>query len=91
MAKNFPNLIEDINLQILNVQWTPDKGKTKKKIQNSQWSISCGLYPGNPIKFLTTIIISKLWIYFCLHWTNTNFYLIENTIQCKKHHHKIFM
>lgn len=31
MAKNFPNLIEDINLQILNVQWTPDKGKTKKK------------------------------------------------------------
>lgn len=33
MAKNFPNLIEDINLQILNVQWTPDKGKTKKKKQ----------------------------------------------------------
>lgn len=31
MAKNFPNFIEDINLQILNVQWTPDKGKTKKK------------------------------------------------------------
>ena len=31
MAKNFPNLIEDINLQILNVQWTPDKGKTEKK------------------------------------------------------------
>ena len=88
MAKNFPNLIEDINLQILNVQWTPDKGKTKKKNNpNPQWSISCRLYLSNPIKFLTTVLISKLWTYFCLHWTNTNFYLIENTIQRKKHHY----
>lgn len=42
MAKNIPNLVEDINLQILNVQWTP---KVKLKKQNKK--THSGLFPAD--------------------------------------------
>lgn len=81
MAKNSPNLVEDINLQILNAQWTPKQSLIKK------------LKPGGlfPADFLLgthrsfSLMLQFLSYYFIFAFTEQIHTFIENTTDSKKH------
>ena len=60
MAENFLHFVENINLQILNAQWTPNRGETKEE---TKWSISCRLSLRNPFKLLLNVLIPKLFVF----------------------------